>query len=195
MASKYKINPVKATCMKYDGKDHGIQALNDTCFKICGDFSGSNSNYNMDPECSNSCQEFIEKKKREIFGVGSCDHQVPYRPVLWGEIPPYVPALLAKGLSPEGARDECLKLCETVTNRVDDCKERCIVNYNAIEGTTPIESAPKKVRFTEPPSTDLGFKFFVQENYKESNKKMYYLISAISLIVIVIIVTLVLRKK
>jgi hypothetical protein len=54
----YKIDPVKATCMKYTNKDHGIQGLNDTCFGICAAFSGTNDVYNMDPACSKSCANF-----------------------------------------------------------------------------------------------------------------------------------------
>ena len=129
----YKIDPVKATCMKYANKDHGIQGLNDTCFGICAAFSGTNDVYNMDPACSKSCTNFIEKRKREIFGVGSCDHQVPYRPVIWQQIPRYIPALLNNGDNKEQAKIKCFSMCEKyMPNLTSECKEACIVDYNAV---------------------------------------------------------------
>lgn len=131
--TSYKINPVKATCWKYDGVDHGIQGINDTCFGICGAFSGTSDPYNMDPVCTKACEDLVEKRKLEIFGVGSCDHQVPYKPVLWDEVPRYVPQLLKQGLSPSASRAKCKELCSNVTNLVAECRNRCDLDYNAIE--------------------------------------------------------------
>lgn len=129
----YKIDPVKATCMKYENKNHGIQGINDTCFGICAAFSGTNDVYNMDPECSKSCVNLIEKRKKEIFGVGSCDHQVPYRPVIWQQIPRYIPTLLKNGESKQQSKLKCFSMCEQyVPNMVSECKESCILDYNAI---------------------------------------------------------------
>ena len=129
----YKIDPVKATCMKYQNRDHGIQGINDTCFGICAAFSGTNDVYNMDPQCSKSCTNFVEKRKKEIFGVGSCDHQVPYRPVIWQQIPRYVPELLKKGENKEQAKLSCFSMCEKyLPNLSSECKEACVVDYNAV---------------------------------------------------------------
>ena len=131
--NKYKINPVKAVCAKYAGRDHGIQGENDTCFGICAAFSGTEDTYAMDPKCTEACTNLIEKRKIEIFGVGSCDHQVPYRPVFWGQTPRYVPKFLREGATPEMAKNMCLKACESANMVVEECQENCIVDYNAIE--------------------------------------------------------------
>lgn len=129
----YKLNPVKATCMKYDGKEHGIQGINDTCFGICAAFSGTNDVYDMDPECSKACVALVEKRKHELFGVGSCDHQVPYRPVAWGQVPRFVPNLLSKGTDVITAKNQCMRLCESVPNLKEECQDKCILDSNAVE--------------------------------------------------------------
>lgn len=132
--TKYNINPVKATCMKYSGRDHGIQGLNDTCFNVCASYSETYDTYNMDPACVKACEDFIEQRKREIFGVGSCDHQVPYRPVAWQETPRYFPKLLKKGLNPDQARSTCKNLCKQKTGLLSpQCEEDCDTDANALE--------------------------------------------------------------
>jgi hypothetical protein len=132
--TNYIINPVKATCIKYSDRDKGIQGLNDTCFGICAAFSGTLDTFAMDPKCTQSCTEFIEQRKREIFGVGSCDHQVPYRPVAWGQIPRFVPQLLKKGVKIEEARNICKKMCnEKVSTLASECRETCDLDANAVE--------------------------------------------------------------
>ena len=128
----YKINPVKATCLKY-GKDYrGIQGLNDTCFGICAAFSGTYDTYAMDPKCSKSCEELVEQRKHELFGVGSCDHQVPYRPVFWDQVPRYVPMLLRKGKTPEMAKKLCFDYC-LKSSLKQECFDKCNLDFNAIE--------------------------------------------------------------
>jgi hypothetical protein len=127
-----RINPVKGTCWKYQGRDYGIQGLNDTCFGICAAFSGTNDVYSMDPDCSQACTNLIEERKVQIFGVGSCDHQVPYRPVIWEQVPRYVPSLLKKGLTPEEALQGCLNMCQK-HNLAEDCQEKCQIDYHSIE--------------------------------------------------------------
>lgn len=129
----YLVNPVKATCMKYaKSPTNGIQGYNDTCFGICAAFSGTYDTYAMDPQCSKACENLIEQKKHELYGVGSCDHQVPYRPVFWGQVPRYVPVLLKRGETPENSLNKCLKLCKT-SNLVEECRDTCIVDFNAVE--------------------------------------------------------------
>lgn len=137
MSSKipYKIDPVKATCKRYkDSAPGSIQGMNNTCFGICSAYSGSQDNYNNDPDCAQSCTELIEQKKRELYGVGSCDHQAPYRPVFWMQTPRYVPSLLRKGLKPEQALEECKRLCRVNVRNLDmECIDNCIIDYDAIE--------------------------------------------------------------
>lgn len=145
MSIPYKIDPVKATCAKYDCTDQGIQGINDTCFGICASYSGTYDTFNMDPECTASCTELIEQRKREIFGVGSCDHQVPYRPVAWEQVPNYFPNLLRNGLSPESALRKCVSLCQS-SNLKEECQEKCQVDFNALDLSVAIENvAPESV--------------------------------------------------
>lgn len=128
--SNYLINPVRAACMKSSNSNaNGIQGYNNTCFGVCAAFSGTYDTYAMDPQCTKACEEFIEKKRHEIYGVGSCDHQVPYRPVFWGQVPHYVPILLKKGETPDNALNVCKKLCGTN----QECKDECYIDYTAIE--------------------------------------------------------------
>jgi len=133
---KYKINPVKATCEKYKDKENsnfGIIGLNDTCFGICSAYSGTNDIYSIDPQCAKSCEDFIEKRKHEIFGVGSCDHQVPYRPVIWEQYPRNFPKLL-KEFEPNTALQKCYELCDTKSPHYSaQCRNDCLLDYNAVE--------------------------------------------------------------
>jgi hypothetical protein len=143
---QYKINPVKATCMKFQGTEHGLVGINDTCFGICAAFSDCINTYDMNKQCSQACDAFVEKRKREIYGVGRCDHQAPYRPVIWEQFPRYVPQLLKKGLSPDQAKAQCMKLCDTNNPLVaSECKEACILDRNAIEEITPPPEVTEEV--------------------------------------------------
>jgi hypothetical protein len=149
MSIEYKVNPVKATCMKFEGTEHGLQGINDTCFGICAAFSGCINTYDMNKQCSAMCDAFVEKRKREIYGVGRCDHQAPYRPVIWEQYPRYVPTLLKNGYSPEQAKQECMKLCDANNpNLASECKEKCILDFNAIE---VYEKPVEEVVQEEPP--------------------------------------------
>jgi hypothetical protein len=139
-AKKFKINPVKATCWKYKDRDHGIQGINDTCYGVCASFSKSGDAYNIDERCGQMCKDLVEKRKIEIFGVGSCDHQVPYLPVIWDQTPRYFPDALENSNNPEIALMKCKKMCEK-TNLVNQCQEECEVDYHAIETySSPISS-------------------------------------------------------
>lgn len=131
----FRLNPVKATCMKYGDRptQYGIQGINDTCFGICAAFSGTNDIYDMDPVCSKACTDLVEKRKHELFGVGSCDHQVPYRPVAWQQVPRYVPLLMKRGAPKEEAKQICLKMCQGVPNLVKECEDHCILDSNAVD--------------------------------------------------------------
>lgn len=170
--TKYVINPVKATCIKYSGKDNGIQGLNDTCFGICAAFSGTYDTFAMDPKCTQSCVDFIEQRKHEIFGVGSCDHQVPYRPVAWGQIPRFVPKLLQKGIGVEQARSECKNMCnKVVPHLARECRDTCDLDANAVEEYKPV----KKI---EPPKL---------VNLKKDEKKHPILFWSIIVLIILII--------
>lgn len=128
----YKINPVKATCAKY-GANCDIAKFNNTCYDICAGFSGTTDPYNMDPICTKTCDDYVEKQRVSQFGVGKCDHQAPYYPVIWNQVPHYVPSLL-KNMSPQQALVTCKKMCvQYLPNLTQECFDKCDLDYNAIE--------------------------------------------------------------
>lgn len=183
--TNYVVNPVKATCMKYSGKDHGIQGLNDTCFGICAAFSGTYDTFAMDPKCSQSCADFIEQRKHEMFGVGSCDRQVPYRPVAWQQVPRFVPRLLKKGMKVEQARQTCKNMCESaVPLLVSECKEKCDLDANAIEEFSP---PVKKMESPVPKSIDL--------KKEEQKHPVFFWVILITIIAIAVISLLIYTRK
>jgi hypothetical protein len=150
----------------------------------------------MDPECSKSCTEFIEKRKREIFGVGSCDHQVPYRPVIWQQVPRFIPTLLKKGLSPEQAKSKCLELCEN-TNLNEECKQDCILDYNAIDNQKIDNQKIDNPKIDNPKIDNPKMENYIYGNYKiKKNKKdNYNYLSIILLTIIIVIIILISIKK
>jgi hypothetical protein len=180
--TNYKINPVKATCIKYTGRENAIQGLNDTCFGICAAFSGTYDTFAMDPKCTQSCTDFIEQRKRDIFGVGSCDHQVPYRPVAWEQIPRYVPKLLKnKGMRVEEARKVCKRLCsKQVPFLATECQETCDLDANAVE-EYEIPPPPQPVQV-------------VRDNKIEEEKTKHPIIFWTILAIIIIILAIVTYK-
>lgn len=140
MNNEYTINPVKATLQKYGKNYDGIQALNDTCFGICAAFSGTSNTYNMDKFCEKQCSEMIENEKYRLFGVGSCDHQVPYKPVIWEQVPRYVPSLIKKGQDKETARLKCKQLCDiNVPLLKAECKDKCDLDANAVQSQSNVK--------------------------------------------------------
>ena len=136
MPVNYRVNPVKATCQKYASKSpdmYGIQGISTTCFGICSAFSGTNDTYDMDPACSKACENLVNQRKFELLGLDSCDHQVPYRPVAWGQIPRFTPQLINQGMSKEKALITCKQLCQNVPNLVKECQETCQLDSDAVE--------------------------------------------------------------
>ncbi len=131
----YKINPVKATCMRCDMDGGcGIHTYNDTCFNICAAYSGTSDPYAVDSDCAQSCKNMIEEKRHEFYGVGYCDHQQPYRPVIWESSPPYFVNLLQNGMDPKKALEISKKLCEEKSSSIaSECIERQVDYYNALE--------------------------------------------------------------
>jgi hypothetical protein len=144
----FKLNPVKAVCNMKKWYPKDIIGMNDACFGICAAFSSGDDAYRIQPECAKACDDFIEQRRREVYGVGSCDHQAPYRPVIWDNIPRFVPTLMKKGKSPEEALAMGKKMCQNVPNLLNECIELCNLDFSAVESfgpTTRTESkAPQK---------------------------------------------------
>lgn len=137
----YKVNPVKGTCFKYKNKNPGLVGLMDSCMSICASFSGTTDVYQMDPVCTATCDAYVEKKKHEMFGVGSCDKQSPYRPVIWGENR-YLPKLLKSGMNLDSAVNKCFNMCdEFAANKKEECRENCLVDANSVEAFQPTMQA------------------------------------------------------
>lgn len=127
------INPVRATLMKYKNVDRfNLPNVNDTCFGICAAFSQNMNTLEVDPKCAQACETLVEAKKQNLFGHASCEKGVPHRPVVWNQVPHYVPELYRKGESKEGSLAQCKKLCEANSVLVKECKEACMTDYNAI---------------------------------------------------------------
>ena len=126
-----EINPVKATLEH--NPNAGIQELNNTCYGVCTSFAQSGNVWSISPKCANQCNNLVEAKKKEIYGVGYCDHQAPYRPLELEEIPRYFPSLLYSGLSKEQALNQCKQQCSTLRDdKSDECIDKCSIDFNAI---------------------------------------------------------------
>ena len=146
--SLYKINPVKAvTNLGYAKRD--IIGPSNKCYSICAAFSSGDDPYRVDPECAKQCDQFVEKRRREVYGVGKCDHQAPYRPVIWDNIPMLVPKFVKKGKSPEEALQLAKEMCKNVPNLCNECVDLAELHYNAIE---KINSAPSGATGASAPS-------------------------------------------
>ena len=139
--SLYKINPVKAvTNLGYAKRD--IIGPSNKCYSICAAFSSGDDAYNIDKECSKQCDSFVEKRRREVYGVGKCDHQAPYRPVIWDNIPMLVPKFVKKGKSPEEALQLAKEMCKNVPNLCNECVDLAELHYNAIEKVNTSPTGP-----------------------------------------------------
>jgi hypothetical protein len=117
----------------------------------------------------------VEKRKHEVYGVGRCDHQAPYRPVIWDNIPFHVPKLVKSGKSPEEALQLAKEMCKNVPNLYNECVDLAELHYNSIERV--VNSTPTAIV----PNVESGSKSFVNPYtqsspnvYKESNLKENY---------------------
>lgn len=145
-----KINPVKATCQKTEGSGCGLQEINDTCFGICAAFSQASTAYDVEPWCAKACEELVEQKKILQYDKNSCNHQAPYRPVIWNQVPRFLPRLLKKNNdNAELSLKQCKELCQNNVSSqyVDECVGYCDLDYSAIvpeELPSPPESTKPK---------------------------------------------------
>lgn len=179
----YKINPVKATCQNL-GYGEGLQTINDKCFGICAAFSQTYDTYEMDPNCVTACEKLVEEKRVDLYGVGSCDHQAPYRSVFWGQVPRYMPKLLKKGLDLETAKKVCYSQCSKLSTLSNECQSMCKLDSDAVEVVktppppAPIPPQPSPVQTT------------ISEN-KEKDPNLIVLSVILGIISILTILTLV----
>jgi hypothetical protein len=143
----FNVNPVKGACSKCDKNPlAGIHAYNNACFDICASFSGTSDPYMGDPVCQKTCDDFINKKREEMFGVGYCDHQQPYRPVLWNDVPAYFVSEIKNGKKPDDALKDSIMLCKEFSpNKFSECEEKQKMLYNSVEEYGKL---PKNVSFS-----------------------------------------------
>ena len=217
--SLYKINPVKAvTNLGYAKRD--IIGPSDKCYSICAAFSSGDDAYNIDKECAKQCDEFVEKRRREVYGVGKCDHQAPYRPVIWDNIPMLVPKFVKKGKSPEEALQLAKEMCKNVPNLCNECVDLAQLHYNAIEkvntdptgstgsnGTSgptgpsvpsvPIDTPPVVTRPSNPPKgTTETFNIpQITENYKNRSDNSILMCTTFMFLIIFIVLMVLVHSK
>lgn len=181
----HKINPLRAVAIKYKNTDYPVEDLNSVnsdCYSICGAFSETDNVYDVDPHCAKMCKSLIDVKRRELYGVGECDHQQPYKPLIFGDYPFFFPKFLKQGYSPEESLEKCKSSCSAVPNLQIDCEATCKLHYDAVEPNTPVSSKPqKKVSFS--PSTE----FKETQDCTESNHNwILFLILCIFVIFLVL---------
>lgn len=130
------INPIRAIELKYRNTEYPTEDLNSVntdCYGICSAFSGTNDPYSADPECNAKCKALIDQKRRDLYGVGECDHQQPYLPLIWDQTPNYFPKLL-RSMDPERALAKCREYCESVAPTFKaDCLGKCQLQYDSLE--------------------------------------------------------------
>jgi len=158
----YEIDPVVGT-LKYCG-DCEIADMNQRCYSICGAFNQGKDDQKLDPvyenlgkgivpvpvaplfpdswnitdDCAKKCNVLMNKQKILQFGENSCDHQAPYRPVIWGEAPHYFPKLFRQTRNKEQALQLCLQMCDGEgISLPEQCKMNC-----RLEEASVIESSP-----------------------------------------------------
>jgi len=127
-------------CQKYANTDYpteDLNAVNSDCYEICAAFTDAPTAYDSDTACQAACKGLIDKKRRELYGVGECDHQQPYLPLIWNQTPNYFPKLLKTGLDPVSALKQCNRYCETVPNLVEECQAKCQLHFDAVEEKFP----------------------------------------------------------
>jgi hypothetical protein len=207
----YKINPVKAvTNLGYSKRD--IIGPSDKCYSICAAFSSGDDAYRVDPDCAKQCDEFVEKRKHEVYGVGRCDHQAPYRPVIWDNIPISVPKFLKRGKSPEEALNMAKEMCKKVPNLYNECVDLAELHYNAIERdlNVPVQAAPggpkspversvgsasESFNTFSPVVYETAKEGLSKENYKRCEKNNMLLYVIIFFVVVLIIIFFLSRFK
>ena len=122
------VNPVKATKTYCEQKGGcGIQELNDTCFGIASAFNGNCNVWNVPEDQAHACEAMINEARYSLFGVGECDHQAPYRPLILNRDRLF-PTLFSKSGNAIASLKQCQDRC--VTN---ECKRDCYLDYLAVQ--------------------------------------------------------------
>lgn len=133
----YNINPIRAIKLKYKNSEfptEDLNSVNTDCYDICSAFSGTINPYEADSECTAKCKSLIDKKRRELYGVGACDHQQPYLPLIWNQTPNYFPGLMKATMDPERSLRDCQQLCNNVAPTFKaGCLDKCQLQYDSIE--------------------------------------------------------------
>lgn len=141
----YNINPLKAIDLKYANSEYPTEDLNSVntdCYGICSAFSGTTNPYEADPECNAKCKSLIDQKRKDLYGVGECDHQQPYLPLIWDQTPNYFPKLMKRTMDPALSLSKCRDFCESVSPTFKaDCVGKCQLQYDSLEKCEQPESS------------------------------------------------------
>ena len=131
----YSINPCKAALEKYkDALDKGhlsVNGINNTCYDVCGAFSGVGDSWQIPDDCAKNCMECVSNIKASMCR-NDCDYKAPRRPPIFNQTPHYFPNLLEQTKDPAQALHKCMKLCEK-TSYPGECKETCRVDMSAVQ--------------------------------------------------------------
>ena len=184
----FKINPVQATCTRCDKSGGcGIHEYNDICFSVCGAYSGVSDPYMVDKDCAKQCSDMIEEKRHEFYDAGTCDHQQPYKPVIWDENPAFFVSLLRQGVSPEEALVKSKQMCMIYK---PNSKEDCINKQENLYFALDLSQTPEKqVNYGQHLLTYFPSSKDIKVNLPAEKKIPFWLIN---IIIVVFIVTLML---
>jgi hypothetical protein len=125
----YNINPCKSCIDKYNCQEGelNINDINNCCYETLNAFYGQDCSRRME-----SCRDCV-LSNLEQQGYTFCDKKISPPPI-FNQVPHYIPTLLNQGYTPDEAKNKCLMLCDSgITKYPNECKEYCIVDYNAIE--------------------------------------------------------------
>lgn len=118
------INPIRGTLYKCEKTgNNGINYINDACYALCAAFKGSSSAYDINDTCGLMCKDLVDSKR-------TSEHH-PRLPVIWNQVPYYLPQLLIEGNNPDMALSKCYQLCQNDSD--------CILNCNASYVSLPVE--------------------------------------------------------
>jgi hypothetical protein len=189
------ISPASATIKHCEKKKCGIQEINDICYRVASAFSGSDV-WNVPPKYSTECDNIVEMARKDIYGVGYCDHKTPYKPLILNPPSEFV-RLYNKSNNVEKALVECKKLCAKGRNP-NECVQDCDIMSGAItekkrenytEGPVNIKNQIKflkAVQFITYVLIFVLYSYMMYGVHKSSdtpkNKSQYYMIYTVVLI-------------
>jgi len=131
----FKINPVRAAVKAHQDGNCGVHAMNSACYDVCAAFKGTDSPWGISDECNGQCEMLVEQLRKDVYGLGYCDHHAPNRPVLWDQTPSFFPEQFKKYKNVPQALAHSLEMCKK-TAYPEQCKQRALLHSYAVENST-----------------------------------------------------------